>query len=105
MNPSRPFILRPVATSLFMVLFATFVFFMPNALGDPTNFVPANPVQTPNEIKPDFQTLSDFYKSAADAYNGGNPDVSKLQALQGQATKVTTAAQNISTWATQNCSS
>jgi quinol-cytochrome oxidoreductase complex cytochrome b subunit len=48
------------ATSLFMVLFATFVFFMPNALGDPTNFVPANPVQTPNEIKPEWYLLP-FY--------------------------------------------
>ena len=47
-------------TSLFLILFATFVFFLPRALGDPTNFVPANPVQTPNEIKPEWYLLP-FY--------------------------------------------
>ena len=48
------------ATSLFMLLFATFVFFMPHALGDPANFIPANPVQTPNEIFPEWYLLP-FY--------------------------------------------
>jgi len=48
------------ATSLFMLLFAVFVFFMPRALGDPANFIPANPVQTPNEIFPEWYLLP-FY--------------------------------------------
>ena len=48
------------ATSLFMVLFAAFVFFMPQALGHPDNFIPANPVQTPPEIVPEWYLLP-FY--------------------------------------------
>jgi ubiquinol-cytochrome c reductase cytochrome b subunit len=48
------------ATSLFMVLFAVFVFFMPQALGHADNFIPANPVQTPAEIVPEWYLLP-FY--------------------------------------------
>src|SRR5262249_52305263 len=45
---------------LFLVLFATFVFFLPNALGHSDNFIPANPVQTPPEIVPEWYLLP-FY--------------------------------------------
>lgn len=33
------------------------VFFAPNALGDPENFIPANPLVTPVHIKPEWYFL------------------------------------------------
>ena len=39
---------------LFMVIFSLFVFFMPNALGHPDNYIPANPMQTPAHIEPEW---------------------------------------------------
>ena len=32
---------------VFLIIFAIFVFYMPNLLGDPHNYIPANPLQTP----------------------------------------------------------
>jgi quinol-cytochrome oxidoreductase complex cytochrome b subunit len=46
--------------SCFLVLYAYFVFFNPNMLGDPINYVPANPVQTPEDIVPEWYFLP-FY--------------------------------------------
>jgi quinol-cytochrome oxidoreductase complex cytochrome b subunit len=48
------------AMVVFLILFATFVFFMPDALGHPDNFVPANPLQTPAHIVPEWYFLP-FY--------------------------------------------
>ncbi len=48
------------ATSLFLILFAVFVFFMADSLGDPANYIPANPLQTPPEIVPEWYLLP-FY--------------------------------------------
>jgi ubiquinol-cytochrome c reductase cytochrome b subunit len=45
---------------VFLVIYAAFVFFMPNALGDPQNYIPANPLQTPPEIVPEWYFLP-FY--------------------------------------------
>ncbi len=39
---------------LFMVILSLFVFFMPNALGHPDNYIPANPMQTPAHIVPEW---------------------------------------------------
>ena len=39
---------------LFLLIFSAFVFFMPNALGHPDNYVPANPMQTPAHIVPEW---------------------------------------------------
>jgi len=44
----------------FLVVYALFVFFMPNALGDPQNYIQANPLQTPPEIVPEWYFLP-FY--------------------------------------------
>jgi ubiquinol-cytochrome c reductase cytochrome b subunit len=44
----------------FLIVYAAFVFFMPNALGEPVNYVPANPMVTPNEIVPEWYLLP-FY--------------------------------------------
>ena len=45
---------------LFLIVYSTFVFFMPNALLDPVNNVPANPMMTPNHIVPEWYFLP-FY--------------------------------------------
>ena len=45
---------------LFLIVYSVFVFFMPNALGEPVNYVPANPLVTPNEIVPEWYLLP-FY--------------------------------------------
>src|SRR5215468_1318267 len=46
--------------SLFLVLYAVFVFFIPETLSDPQNFIPANPMTTPAEITPEWY-LRPFY--------------------------------------------
>jgi quinol-cytochrome oxidoreductase complex cytochrome b subunit len=43
--------------SVFLVIFAAFVFYMPNELGDPQNYIRANPLQTPPEIVPEWYFL------------------------------------------------
>jgi ubiquinol-cytochrome c reductase cytochrome b/c1 subunit len=45
---------------VFLIFYAAFVFFLPNALGEPVNYVPANPLVTPNEIVPEWYLLP-FY--------------------------------------------
>ena len=48
------------ALSVFLILFAWFVFFMPNALGHADNYIPANPLVTPSHIVPEWYFLP-FY--------------------------------------------
>ncbi len=48
------------ATALLLILFAAFVFFMADSLGDPANYIRANPLQTPPEIVPEWYLLP-FY--------------------------------------------
>jgi quinol-cytochrome oxidoreductase complex cytochrome b subunit len=48
------------AVSLFLILFATFVFYMPNALGHADNYIPADPLVTPAHIVPEWYYLP-FY--------------------------------------------
>jgi ubiquinol-cytochrome c reductase cytochrome b subunit len=48
------------AIALFLILFAVFVFYMPDGLGDAANYIPANPLQTPPEITPEWY-LRPFY--------------------------------------------
>ena len=45
---------------LFLAVFAVVVFFAPDFFGDPNNFVPANPLQTPADIQPEWYFLP-FY--------------------------------------------
>ncbi|WP_414900534.1 cytochrome b [Sphingomonas flavalba] len=40
--------------AIFMTLFAIMVFFAPNALGHPDNYIPANPLSTPAHIVPEW---------------------------------------------------
>ena len=48
------------AIALFVILFATFVFFAPDALGHPDNYIEANPLVTPQHIVPEWYFLP-FY--------------------------------------------
>jgi ubiquinol-cytochrome c reductase cytochrome b/c1 subunit len=45
---------------VFLIIYAAFVFFMPNALGEPDNYIPANPLVTPTHIVPEWYLLP-FY--------------------------------------------
>src|SRR5580692_6150339 len=47
-------------TGLFCVLFAFFIFYIPNYLGHSDNYIPANPGQTPTHIVPEWYYLP-FY--------------------------------------------
>jgi quinol-cytochrome oxidoreductase complex cytochrome b subunit len=42
---------------VFLLIYAGFVFFAPNFLGDPANYIPANPLATPAEIVPEWYFL------------------------------------------------
>ncbi|MGH7099672.1 MAG: cytochrome b [Stellaceae bacterium] len=46
--------------TIFLAIFAAFVFYVPNLLTSPDNYIPANPLQTPPEIVPDWYLLP-FY--------------------------------------------
>jgi len=39
---------------VFLIIYFAFVFFMPNALGHPDNYIPANPLSTPAHIVPEW---------------------------------------------------
>ena len=45
---------------MFLLLLAVAVFFFPNAMGHPDNYIPANPMQTPAHIVPEWYFLP-FY--------------------------------------------
>jgi ubiquinol-cytochrome c reductase cytochrome b/c1 subunit len=45
---------------VFLIVFAALVFYMPNALGEPDNYIPADPLQTPPHIVPEWYFLP-FY--------------------------------------------
>jgi quinol-cytochrome oxidoreductase complex cytochrome b subunit len=45
------------AVSLFMILFAVFVFYLPEAMGHVDNNIPANPLATPAHIVPEWYLL------------------------------------------------
>jgi ubiquinol-cytochrome c reductase cytochrome b subunit len=48
------------AISVFLIVYAAFVFYMPDALGDAANYIKANPLQTPQHIVPEWYLLP-FY--------------------------------------------
>ena len=43
-----------VGVCVFLLVFAALVFFAPNLLGDPDNYIPANPLVTPAHIAPEW---------------------------------------------------
>ncbi|AWU96256.1 cytochrome b [Azospirillum ramasamyi] len=48
------------AVVVFLIIFAVFVFFMPNYMGHPDNYIPADPLVTPAHIVPEWYFLP-FY--------------------------------------------
>lgn len=48
------------AIIVYLMIFATFVFFLPNVLGHADNFIEANPLSTPSHIVPEWYYLP-FY--------------------------------------------
>ncbi len=48
------------ATVVFLILFAWFVFYLPNYMGHADNYIPANPLKTPAHIVPEWYFLP-FY--------------------------------------------
>jgi ubiquinol-cytochrome c reductase cytochrome b subunit len=44
----------------FLVFFGVFIFYFPNVLGHPDNYIPADPMQTPAHIVPEWYFLP-FY--------------------------------------------
>lgn len=49
-----------VGVGVFLLVFAFFLFFQPNLLGHPDNYIPANPLSTPAHIVPEWYFLP-FY--------------------------------------------
>jgi ubiquinol-cytochrome c reductase cytochrome b subunit len=45
---------------VFLIFFSIFIFYIPNVLGHPDNYIPANPMVTPNHIVPEWYFLP-FY--------------------------------------------
>jgi ubiquinol-cytochrome c reductase cytochrome b subunit len=46
--------------AVFLIIFSYFVFFAPNMLGHPDNYIPANPMATPADVVPEWYFLP-FY--------------------------------------------
>jgi ubiquinol-cytochrome c reductase cytochrome b/c1 subunit len=47
-----------VGFGVFLLVFAVLVFYAPNFLGHPDNYIPANPLQTPSHIVPEWYFLA-----------------------------------------------
>ena len=60
-----------VAIVIFMLVFATFVFFAPDAMGHTDNYIKANPLQTPNHIVPEWYMLPFYAILRAITFNIG----------------------------------
>ena len=66
-----------VSLAVFLLMFATFVFYLPDALGHADNFIQANPLVTPPEIVPEWYLLPFYAILRAITFNIGPID-SKL---------------------------
>ena len=62
-----------LALVLFMTLMCYFVFFMPDYLGHADNYIPANPLQTPTHIVPEWYFLPYYAVLRAVDFNIGIP--------------------------------
>jgi ubiquinol-cytochrome c reductase cytochrome b subunit len=60
-----------VAIVIFLLIFATFVFFAPDAMGHTDNYIKANPLQTPNHIVPEWYMLPFYAILRAVTFNIG----------------------------------
>ena len=59
------------AMVVFLIVFATFVFFAPDAMGHTDNYIKANPLQTPNHIVPEWYMLPFYAILRAITFNVG----------------------------------
>jgi len=58
---------------VFIIIYALFIFFMPNALGHPDNYIPANPLVTPAHIVPEWYYLPFYAMLRAITFDIGIP--------------------------------
>jgi ubiquinol-cytochrome c reductase cytochrome b subunit len=65
------------ALGVFLLMFAAFIFYMPDALGHADNYIPGNPLVTPPEIVPEWYLLPFYAILRAITFNVGFID-SKL---------------------------
>ncbi|MET3521876.1 cytochrome b [Mesorhizobium abyssinicae] len=63
--------------AMFLIVFAYFVFYLPNYLGHPDNYSPADPIKTPAHIVPEWYFLPFYAMLRAITFNIGPVD-SKL---------------------------
>jgi quinol-cytochrome oxidoreductase complex cytochrome b subunit len=70
---------------VFLVIFACAVFFFPNYMGHPDNYIPANPLQTPEHIVPEWYFLPFYTMLRAITFDIGIPftDVVIIEAKLG----------------------
>ncbi|MEM9469672.1 MAG: cytochrome b N-terminal domain-containing protein [Pseudomonadota bacterium] len=70
---------------VFLIIYAAFVFFMPNALGHPDNYIPADPLVTPAHIVPEWYFLSFYAILRAITFDVGIPftDITIISAKLG----------------------
>ncbi|MCJ9427518.1 cytochrome b [Kordiimonas marina] len=59
--------------AVFLAIFMTFVFFMPDAFGAADNFIPANPMSTPDSIVPEWYFLPFYAILRSITFNIGIP--------------------------------
>lgn len=70
---------------VFIIFYALFIFFMPNALGHPDNYIPANPLVTPAHIVPEWYFLPFYAILRAITFDIGIPftDITIISAKLG----------------------
>lgn len=70
---------------VFVTIYAAFVFFLPNALGHPDNYIPANPLVTPAHIVPEWYFLPFYAILRAVTFDIGIPftDIVFIEAKLG----------------------
>jgi ubiquinol-cytochrome c reductase cytochrome b subunit len=66
-----------LGVSIFLIVYAWFVFYMPNYLGHPDNYIPADALKTPAHIVPEWYYLPFYAMLRAITFNIGPID-SKL---------------------------
>jgi ubiquinol-cytochrome c reductase cytochrome b subunit len=66
-----------LGVSVFLIVYAWFIFYMPNYLGHPDNYIPADPLKTPAHIVPEWYYLPFYAMLRAITFNVGPID-SKL---------------------------
>ncbi len=69
------------AIIVFFIVFALFVFYFPNALGHADNSIPANPLQTPSHIVPEWYLLPFYAILRAVTFDIGPIDAKLLGVL------------------------